>query len=695
MPEYSGALPFIEHASLVWALPALPFLAALWLGWSSWGGRDRPAEGPDSPGRWVGPLAALGSLLAALSLAYRLGGASGGSRSLLAPGWAVAQIGSLDLSVGLALDSLGATLVIALLLLGGAGQLALALGKPAGYTRLAAASWLTGGAVLAALADGWVTASLGLGLLGLGVALLLEGAAGAGRALAGAVLLALAGGVIFWSLDGSWSTSGFVPEGAPRLVALARGGDASRPNGALTVPELSGARVRLDGSSTVLGVAPFFRLPIPAGLHSVRVDAGPGSDESEVRNFRVQPGGEVGIVVVGPTARFHGLALLAGVKLGDRPLPAFARLTAGPLAPAGLAGLALLLVIGLWCYPGSDRPLDVLLGQLVPLGAVGAVAARGLPLAARSPGWSTGLAAAALLGALALAALARWSRGAGGPVGAASGALVLVAAAALACGAVEAGVVLLVSVLLGAAALLWGAWLVERAAGQPGLEAGEGTSEIAGATALLKVGYALLIGLPPLGGALAIGEVLRVLWGGPGPAAALVLVAVLGLASRAIGRVVYALTEVASGEVLPKNTRKGRPSLPPETEGPAGAAVPVGVGLAVLGAGVGLVGGSTLFAGPLSDWLGTSAVVRSTPAPGSVAAAALLVVGWVAALAAARLARIRFGEARKPGWEHADEAPDGALRLLAGARGAVAAAGAAVASIDERASGALGEEAAR
>lgn len=167
------------------------------------------------------------------------------------PGIRALRVGSLDVSLGIALDPLAAGMALALLVLcaGALGLASEALGDdPSGaaVSAVARLPLIVGAALYAAVADNWV--ALALGWLGAGLAaraladdLAPNGPRGgviAGRLGDAALLAAVA--LSFWGSGGRWLEDGYRPDYRARFIAVtapaAQAGLPSTPRLAQRVP---------------------------------------------------------------------------------------------------------------------------------------------------------------------------------------------------------------------------------------------------------------------------------------------------------------------------------------------------------------------------------------------------------------------------------------------------------------------------
>jgi hypothetical protein len=636
-------------------------------------------------------------------------------------------------------------------------------------------------ATVVVIADGFPTLLIGLGLVAaaaaaVGLALVREhGAAGApeaersivlglGARLAGVALATASSGLLFWGLSGSWLPEGYVPDLRPAVAVMGEGGQAAAAlrdrdhdddddddrarapvpggnpappeqdrashgqshaeavaklgaKGGLTMTAMPGARVYLDGSSTPVGRSPFVRLPVPAGVHAVRVSPGAGADDVEVPTFRVEEGHEVTLVAATGALTFREAATLLGAQQAGAPFSVRSRLgSASAAAPAptttpAVVGAPPVSPAGPTAGPAVGPPVGGLVGGTglwVLLGFLAAAAAGALPAGSiRSPGAALGLAllpavssgyaalrVAATLGsepspwALAAAALLTASGGgwalamrpgvgtpgrAARAVSLAFAAQIGLATAAAASGAVEAGALHLLTTSLGAALALWSLEALWQAGGQAGgqtaAHASDRGASLAGsgertprALLGLKIGAATLSLLPPLGGAFSLLEALRGVGASGVPMAVLAPLALSLAAGAAAGA--FSLAVIVREASGPAKKAQGQAAVPAGV--PLWPAAALAIGCLV----VGPLGAAALFDAPLAEWMESARLPRPPGAQGTLLPF-LLAAGAVVLSAAAWL-RAGSGSRQAPAGQ---EGGDGGPEQPVGARQAAGAAG--------------------
>ena len=343
MPEYSGSLQHVELSSTLWLIPALPLLAGLVV--MALGRRLEGRLGVISGGAVLATAAALGYH------AVELASLAPPDRFLLAPGFSLARIGTVDLLVSFALDPLGAAFATAIVLVGLAciPIAARTTAAPvAARARLLGGMLLAFGAVLVAvLADNLFLTTVGSMGAALGGWLAVgssddatSGEVGFAIGVGGDALFVAGAAVLFWAASGEWTQGGdFVPAFRSRLASVEPARDdaegAALPSklgrgnkGQLTMTALPGARVTLGGAKLcaisaegevgrlgteaapcrVLARSPFVRLKVPAAIHDVRVSPGGGSDDVLAEKVRLQGDQETQVVTTTGSLVYRDLA---------------------------------------------------------------------------------------------------------------------------------------------------------------------------------------------------------------------------------------------------------------------------------------------------------------------------------------------------------------------------------------------------
>ena len=684
MPDFSGSVPGVEVALLLWAMPLLPLAGALLA--------SRMAlldEEPDGAALWAAPVFTWLSLLAALALVYRLAVLPGASRLLVAPGPVLLRLGSVDLHLGLGFDASSALASLVLLAVASLAQVGLAA-SPVALHRLqgtlGAVAGATAAGLLALLASCPLGMAVGSGALTL-LGALACGVTGPGSSLprraalplAGDVLLWIGGAVLGWGLTGAWSSDDFVPAASPRFVAVPREGTASRltvtqGQGYLTLATTPGARVFLDNNREPFAEAPFARRPLPAGPHTISIEPGPGMDAVELKKIRVEEGSEVALVRARGAGEAHGIAALLSLREGKEPVVPRGRLETGRWGglPVG-AGAGALLLVGLllrglppWAPVSSPLPraLRLLVPQVGGLLVVALVAVRWLPLLGVSAGWPSWLPVLALAGAAALALVGLTERQPARALGFGGSASVLIGAAAAAAGAPEAAALQGAVASLALALGLWALAQIERQEAPWELAAHQGTPQ-EGAARWLKLSYAGLLGLLPLGFGLL--EAARALG-----SARWLLLPLLPLLGASLGRAIYAVTEGEGPRQESRNLRREEDQVLPARESdpaldslPARLSPVLGVALALLGP----LGAAAIYEAPVASWLASTPSIRAPLPPVSAPLFLFWVVLTPAALLGARWARGRHGERRRANWAELEPSRQPQAPLLAASRG--------------------------
>ncbi len=262
----------------------------------------------------------------------------------------LARIGQLDVAVDLVRDPTSVTCALLAALLGFAAVLHAVWTAPAGLpARLAWTGLTTSAVVLVALSDGLPALALGLQVATVaGWAL-----AGGGRsralvlALCGDVTVVFAAWLLFWSLGGTFGTSGYTPDPLPRF-ALVAVPEAPRADGkasvALTTYE--DAMVTSDDGPPLPGEplrAPFTLLLDP-GVYSFRIQASAATTDLLVTHVTLGAGRAYVLTPYGPTT---SLGNLDDQLMVPRPTPTGAASMRAVLAARSIGGLHVTTVVGL------------------------------------------------------------------------------------------------------------------------------------------------------------------------------------------------------------------------------------------------------------------------------------------------------------------------------------------------------------
>ena len=329
----------------------------------------RPEKRSGSSHRRVLPGVGCIALAATATLGHALLAAQtpAGGRALFEPAAGGVRFGVVDAGIDLLLDTraLMACGLVCVVALAAAILLATRPAPERGWRPWAWLQLAMAGALLSFLADGFVAAAVGWTLAAAAGAWLAgwhDARAGVVVATRGAVALSamlLGAALLFWGLGGSWDDDGYIPDGRPRVVPVQVGAGAA--DSSLMMTSLAGATIFVDDARTPSLRVPFARATLAAGVHSLRVHAGDGTDDAKIAHLEVSPGEELALVPWGPTLSFHTLADELSLR-GTGGAPAVRRTTEQHVGPGGFAVIAGVL--------------------LALLGAAGAMSAWSVPLAA-------------------------------------------------------------------------------------------------------------------------------------------------------------------------------------------------------------------------------------------------------------------------------------------------------------------------
>lgn len=302
--------------------------------------------------------AALGATVVAFAWAVwstlRLAQQEEGQRFFLEHVLRMVRVGQLDVALDLALDPLGAPVVLAVLL-SSVVLFATLRARAAPAATIAWASLLVAAAVLAILAGNLVVVVLAWEVVACAALGLTRDARGFVAARITDAAFVVGAIALFWGLGGGWTDGDYLPDLSPRFAAVrvANAPDpddeqpakpAKRPDtvdtqgneelidaheraeeaerkkeqaiahaggkGLLTLTAYPGALVFMDDSRTPLMNgdapvrAPFTRLPVAAGLHSFRIHPGSGLDDYLVSHVSLAKEREVTLGVFGATVDF-------------------------------------------------------------------------------------------------------------------------------------------------------------------------------------------------------------------------------------------------------------------------------------------------------------------------------------------------------------------------------------------------------
>ena len=354
MFETAGPLAIVQPVLVLLGLVALPLLWALVAsGFASTGvrPRGRTAEGV------VAPAVAIGCALSTFVLAAVLG-----VRLALLPRGHVlvqhvaqlARLGQLDLAFDLALDPRGATFAIVVSLVACASVVhTVAAARPGLAAKLAWTGFVTTGAMLVCVGDGFAPILVGLGVLSLGAWGLSRGAHSGPNvaSLAGNVSVLLGFVFLFWSLGGAFGPEGYDPDGAPRFVLVTTSTPSEQPDKA-TLAMTTHVRALVSSDDSDLPQEPIvspFSIAIEPGIHTLRVQGGTASGDVVVPRVAFVAGRTHGLPPYGPTASLRVLDdQLAVPRLAPNGGAASVRAALAARTINGLraSAIVLLLVLG-------------------------------------------------------------------------------------------------------------------------------------------------------------------------------------------------------------------------------------------------------------------------------------------------------------------------------------------------------------
>ncbi|MBS2020047.1 MAG: hypothetical protein JST00_44710 [Deltaproteobacteria bacterium] len=558
----------------------------------------------------------------------------------------VVRLGQLDLAIDLSRDPTSAALALLVAFLGLASVLhAVWTMQHRLSARLAWSGLATAGVMLVVLADAWPIVAIGLGLATIATWALAGGARPRrlGLALAGDIALVISGWILFWSLGGTFSASGFTPDPYPRF-ALVAVPDVVVPDGKaqVSLTTYADAFVTSDDGPPLPNeplTAPF-TVVLDPGVRSFRIQAGGATTDMLVTHVSLAAGHAYVLTPYGPTTSSRNAEDQVAVGRPTTNGPASLRAV---LATRTIAGVPVATLIPLLVALAAIMRLMLLVrvergGLAHALEAVAplALALRVTPLLDPASGSAYGMvmvgAAFAVLfgieaaGSSSVAAVPR-------AIAASLGAFSLAAAGL---GEPAAALVIVVAASLGAAAAIAALevsadvrWLGVACAGLAGLLPGAGTSSAVAATLAASLTAAFA-------GRLS------------GAFAALLLTVALMLVALATFRVYGASIRAKAQSTSPRGARVLVVVLATSSL----------LGGAALGTGTSPYGGTVApLARRLVDGGGFDDPPRS-----SFIGLGLAIVASIAGLALARLATAKPGE---PQWIGAVRAPSSA-----GVRGA-------------------------
>jgi hypothetical protein len=182
------------------------------------------------------------------------------------------------------------------------------------------------GTLLSFLADGLVTMAIGWTLTVAASAWLAGYAdprAGAVAATRGAVaitLLAVGGSWLFCRFEGANPTDSASDEPA-RFMAVRLVEPPDGQGSSLTLASVPGALVYLDEARTPIARAPFVRVPVSSGSHSIRIHPGSAAEDT-VLNESIADGSTIALVPAGPSLSFREItaSIAAPSQPSSRPV---------------------------------------------------------------------------------------------------------------------------------------------------------------------------------------------------------------------------------------------------------------------------------------------------------------------------------------------------------------------------------------
>lgn len=341
MFAYSGTLQRVVLSNALVFVLAAPLLGLLHATWTALGEQD--ARSSRARERASRNACLAGQVLGLAILGWQVS-AVGPDGTAIQHVLRLARIGQLDVSIDLALDATSAAMAFGVL---GVGTAFFARRERVSLRLAATGCLVVVGALLAVLADDALAAALGASVASLAWAVSSARARPSATARIADVAFAAGLAVLFWVQGGSFTEGRFLPDLAPRVVAVTDtplGDDADEAPAAridlegrvtklrtpdkrvsptdhatLTFDALPGALLYLDEARSPLAddqgrplAAPLANVRLPAGLHTVRVHAGGGLDDSIVTRATFEPGSHVTLALLGPTLVYrHATGQLA------------------------------------------------------------------------------------------------------------------------------------------------------------------------------------------------------------------------------------------------------------------------------------------------------------------------------------------------------------------------------------------------
>jgi hypothetical protein len=454
MFETAGTLTIVELASSLVALVLLPLLWA--------------AVAAISAIRGAGGRFAVRVAIATSGGAFGLAVAHAVRASQMPAGRVAEQhvvqlsrIGQLDLGIDLVRDPTSATLAVLAAFVGFAAVLHVVWTRSKRVaSRLAWTGLATSATLLVVLADDLPAVAVGLQLATLAGWAIAGGGRGKplGLALAGDWAVVFGAWILFWSLGGSFGTSGFTPDPLPRF-AIVSVPDAPPPDGKATVSltTYEDSMVSSDDGPPLPGEplrAPF-TLALDPGNYSFRIQAGAATTDLLVTHVTLAPGHAYVLMPYGPTTSIRNLADQLAVP---RPTPTGPISMRAVLETRTIAGVRVSTMVGIIAMLAALLRL-ALLGKSERGGL--AYALEGVPpvvLAVHiaplvDPGVASAIAIVPAFAAVVLGAAAAASRTRDGVPRATLAALASLAVASAYLGETAGAVMILVAATVGCAAI--------------------------------------------------------------------------------------------------------------------------------------------------------------------------------------------------------------------------------------------------
>ncbi|MDP8999339.1 MAG: hypothetical protein M3O46_04435 [Myxococcota bacterium] len=419
MPDYAGPLQRLVLTRTLWLVVAWPIVG---LAWQALVVRRKiaRAQGQSAMLRALASARNAGIACVALSAAATLAHVVVLVRVCApAQGTALfehiargARFGQFDGEVDFLLDPLSATFCALASLVALGASVFIANGPPAdrGWRVWAWLQLSLAGATIAFIADGFVGTAVGWSIAGAAGAWLAgwnHAGAGIVMAMRSAVAIAamLLGAVLlFWGLGGSWEGDEYVPDPQPRFTAVHVGGwpepvhasgtegsssgvehasasstdvpsapsqHAQRADaqlaagggGSLTFTSMPGAVVFVDEARVPSKRSPFVGVPVRAGIHTLRVRPGDGSNDEILGSVAFDDAGnEIALIPLGPTLMFRAIAdqLVLRDRQSETAVRSAVELRTGPGGATVVAAslVALLLAAGIMsgATPSGDTP---------------------------------------------------------------------------------------------------------------------------------------------------------------------------------------------------------------------------------------------------------------------------------------------------------------------------------------------------